>query len=305
MSKKDVRTEGLLEWDTYKGRPFDQALPAIYDHAARHSRSKCDWYWTSIRSKRRASLGLRFLMFVLLAAGTLLPILAGLGEKPDERLVMTQFGVVALAFAGLLHVADRVFGSSSGWLRYITTATAIENRTRTFEMDWAGYVVDKGLGLGDADVRPLFDVAKRFEDDIAKLQTEETDKWVAEFNSGMALMGELIKSQRESGEKAADAASRTIEMQRQAADEAARNRRNGSIELALQHASAPVPVRVSVDRGAPEEVLGTSWAALDVPPGPHILTVTTMGTTRDASRSAQQVVEVKPGEVARATLKVP
>jgi hypothetical protein len=154
-----------------------------------------------------------------LIIGSVLPILAGLGDTPEVRLQFTQLGVAALALAGLLQVADRVFGWSSGWLRYIETVTAMEDLTRQFELDWASYIVDKGSNIGDGDTKPLFELSQQFEDDISKLQSDETDRWVTEFNSGVALLGELIKSQRESVEKTAKAARATIESQQKAVQE--------------------------------------------------------------------------------------
>jgi len=55
--------------------------------------------------------------------------------------------------------------------------------------------------IGDGDIKPLFDLAEHFDEEILKLQSDETAKWVTEFSSGVALLGELIKSQRESSEK--------------------------------------------------------------------------------------------------------
>jgi SMODS and SLOG-associating 2TM effector domain 2 len=116
MSKKDTRIESPLAWDEYRNKPLEQALPIIYSHAQSTSATIREWYWQSIRRKRYTSLGFRSVTFVLLIIGTLFPILAGLGDSQGERLQYTQLGVVSLALAGLLQVADKVFGWSSGWL---------------------------------------------------------------------------------------------------------------------------------------------------------------------------------------------
>jgi hypothetical protein len=224
-----------------------------------------------------------------LIVGTVLPILAGLGDKPEVRLQYTQLGVAALAFAGLLQVADRIFGWSSGWLRYMTTVTAMENLTRKFELDWASYIVDKGSNIGDGDIKPLFDLAKRFEDDILKLQSDETDKWVTEFSSSVAVLGELIKSQRESGEKTVEAARATIASQQRAAQK-------GAVELKIIHKAAPLAVDIALDKGPAQEFVGSSWAKTDLQPGQHTISVTTTGTT---AQTIQKIVEVSPGGVGR------
>jgi hypothetical protein len=302
MAKKDVRADTLLGWDEYKDKPFDKALPAIYSHAGNISKAKCTWYWESIKSKRLSSLGVRGVTFALLIIGTVLPILAGLDDRPLVRLQCTQFGVVALAFAGLLQVADRVFGWSSGWLRYITTVTAMENLSRKFELDWASYIVDKGSTIGDGDTKPLFDLAKRFEDDISKLQSDETDKWVTEFNSSVALLGELIKSQRESAEKTSEAARTAIASQQKAAQESEKARQNGAVELKITHRAAPIAVKIAIDKEAAEEFIGSSWTKLDLKPGQHTISVATTGTTQQI---IQKIVEVPPAGVGRTEVVLP
>jgi len=296
MAKKDVRSETLLAWDEYKDKPYDKALPTIYSHAGNISKVKCTWYWESIKSKRLSSLGVRLLTFTLLIIGTVLPILAGLGDKPEVRLQCTQLGVVALAFAGLLQVADRVFGWSSGWLRYITTVTAMENLTRKFEIVWASYIVDKGSKIGDSDTKPLFDLAKRFEDDISKLQSDETDKWVTEFNSSVALLSELIKSQRESAEKTSETARLAIVTRQTATEAKEKAQQPGAIELTINHKAEPVAIKVAIDKEAEESFTGTVWSKLGLVPSLHEVRVTTMAKT---PLTIKKPVDVPAGGIAK------
>ena len=67
-------------------------------------------------------------------------------------------------------------------------------------------MIDWVKKLTDNDKRILFQSAKRLEEDISKMRSDETEKWVAEFNTSLALLSDLIKSQRESSEKAVEAA---------------------------------------------------------------------------------------------------
>jgi SMODS and SLOG-associating 2TM effector domain 2 len=234
----------------------------------------------------------------LLIVGTVLPILAALGKGPEGRLLFTQIGVAALAFAGLLQVSDRTFGWSSGWLRYITTVTAMEGLTRKFELEWASYILEKGSSIGAADTKVLFDLAKRFEDDVAKLQSDETSKWVTEFSSSVALLGELIKSQRESGEKTVEAARAVRE---KAAQESEKARKQGAVQLSIVHKAAPVAVNISIDAEAAQQFLGSSWVKANLEPGQHTVTVTTNDAT---PQTIQQVADVPPGGVAKVEVRL-
>jgi hypothetical protein len=290
MAKKDIRTKIQFGWDDYKNKPFDEELSAIYSHAKNTSDAKCTWYWKSIKMKRRISQCIRLLAVILLIVGTILPILAGITDDHEIRLLCTQIGVVALAVAGLLQIADRVFGWSSGWLRYITTATAMENLTRKFELDWASYIVDKGSNIGNSDIKPLFDIAKRFEDDISKLQSDETDTWVKEFNSSVAYLGEMIKSQRDFVEK-------SVTSLQSAAQERAKAQQKGAVELTIKHPAGPIAaVSIAIDKEPARNFVGTSWARLDLEPKPHTITVT---TTTGTIQTIQKIVDVKPGVVER------
>lgn len=293
LKKPDIRAPAMLSWDAYREKPYDKALPSIYAHASAEALRYATWYWDSIRTKRRTSLGVRFLTFLLLIGGTLLPILAGLGDKPDQRLQLTQLGVTALALGGLLQIGDRVFGWSSGWLRYISTATAMENLARGFEIDWAAYVLGKSGRLADADVKPLFDLAAHLQQGLIKLQNEETESWKIEFNTGAALLGDLIKSQRESNEKATDAARAAVSAQKVAEEVAAKARQPGAIEVSLVHKGAPVEVGIAVDDGQPERFLGVVWSKQGLSPGQHRVTLTT--TDAQATLIARKQVEVKAG----------
>jgi hypothetical protein len=300
MGKKDTRIESPLAWDEYRNKSVEQALPIIYFHAQSASATIREWYWQSIRRKRNTSLGFRSATFVLLTIGTLFPILAALGDDSRERLQYTQLGVMSLALAGLLQVADKVFGWSSGWLRYITTAMAMENLARKFELDWASYMFEKTGDIGDNDKKALFDIALKFEQDTANLQGDETDKWVTEFSSSVALLGELIKSQRESGEKAVEAARAMMVSQQKSAEEHAKSLQVGSVEVVIRHKSEPVLLNISVDTGTAQEFMGVSWAQAGLTPGHHTISITRSGAT---PVTIQKIVEIKAGGIAHSEVQ--
>jgi len=301
MAKQNVRIETLLVWDRYKDKPFAEALPMIYLHAQEISKKRCAWYWESIKSKRRSSICTRVFIFIFLIIGTLFPILAGLGNESVVRLQFTQYGVAALAFAGLLQVVDRVFGWSSGWLRYIKTVTAMENCTRRFELDWASYIIDKKGKIDENDTKRLFDLAKQFEDDLSKLQSDETDQWITEFSNSVTLISELIKSQRESVQKTTAAAHAAIASSQQTVQESNKVQENGAIELKIIHEFVPTTVSIAIDQEPAQPFIGSSWVRVDLKPGPHILSIVTTGET---SKTIQKIVEVTPGGLTKTEVKL-
>lgn len=286
----DVKSEQLLEWDRFRDKPPDEALHTIYSHADVLARRVATWYWKSIAAKRRRSLAARSCTFVLLFAGTVLPILAGLDDESSFRLKMTQSGVAALALAGLIQLADRVFGWSSGWLRYMATVTTIENLIHGFEIGWASSILGLKAPIEPTAVAQLFDKAKDFERAILELQAEETNKWVADYNAGMALLDTLIKSQREFGEREAEAARANLAA-----------RKTGSIELELKFKSKVQKVTVAVDKDPPEEFYGISWARAGLSPGSHAVTVV---ASEPPGLTIRRIIQVEPASTSKLVIEL-
>lgn len=284
--KADVRVKSLGKWDDYSGRPPTETLELIYDSAMASSTAARDWYWKSIASKRRASRGIRILGFSLLALGAALPILAGVSTDPARSLLLTQLGVAALAVAGLTQAADRVFGWSSGWLRYITTVTTMENVTRAFQLDWAKSLLQAGpRDPTNDEVLALFAKAQDFEDHLTRLRFDETDRWVTEFNSGVAALRELIKNQRESVEEARVAAETHL-IQAQSASKL------GSVQVKLLQPAGPEPVMIGMDQDDLAEFLGSEWSHVGLTPGPHMIRVR---ATTEPPMEIRRAVDVPAG----------
>lgn len=262
MAKTNIRTTALDPMDAFTGMPVGDVLKRIYKHAEEYSFAVREWYWRSIKVKRRSSLWSRSFAFVLFLAGSVLQLAATLGDQPKERLQMTEIGLAALITAGLFLAADRVFGWSSGWLRYVTTVTALENLKRNFDLEWSSRCIEKNGEMQEADKAPLYELAKSFEQAVEKLQEDETSKWAADYNAGLALLGELIQHQREATEKNLEAA-RTL--QEKAVGAAA----TGAIELRLQFKGAPVPLKIALDDEPAVDFMGYAWTRLGVEPGLH------------------------------------
>ena len=152
-----------------------------------------------------------------------------------------------------------------------------------------------------ADVKQLFDLAKRFEEEILKLQSEETDKWVSDFSSGLALLDGLIKSQRESGAKTVEAARAVVAAQDAAIQAAIKAEQCGAIEATLIHKAEAQKVSIAFDDGAAEDFLGTVWSRIDLTPGQHIMNISTFGHPQQTIR---KIVEVPPAGIARVEIRL-
>jgi len=237
-----------------------------------------------------------------LLLGTSLPIFAAIQKTDLDKLAFTQWAVALLASAGLLLVADRVFGWSSGWMRYITTVTTMENLTQVFQLEWGKFLVSKTAPLDVSDAKSLFDLATGLEQELRKLQAEETTKWVVEFNTGISLLETLIKTQREETDKKLDAIRTSLTSQQQTAKSEEKSKLPGGVEVTITHKAELKKVRIALDKEPPQDFVGNTWSKTNVPPGMHVLTVQ---TTSDPSALIERIVEVAASTVARLEIKLP
>ncbi len=291
MAKENVRFGEKLTWSDFSGKSSDDFVKEIFNHATGIAQKSINWYWQSIKLKKASTLTIRFFIFFLVAAGALMPILSGLFTDVEIRLRLTQSGVAALAFAGLLEASDRVFGWSSGWLRYITTVLSMEDLMRRFKLDWFGYLFTKKGEPDDEDKKPLFDIARKFEAELSKIQNDETDKWVSEFNTSTAVLRELIKTHREAAQRTAD-------------DEKERYKANkpGMLETKLSHRGEPVAVDISIDNNEPVSFTGLSWARSDITEGLHIMKI----TSDNSPKSELNIpFKIDAGEITVIEIEVP
>ena len=302
MAKPDISTRRLSPWDTYKNKSPDEALAAIHARVGEASSLMCAWYWTSIRTKRRTSLAARGLAVVLLGLGTALPLFAAIQPDDRQRLLFTQTAVACLAAAGLCQLADRIFGWSTGWMRYITTVTTMENLTRAFELEWGHHLLVKQAPPDRDDARKLFDLAQAFESRLTALQADETKTWVAEFNAGIATLESMVKNQRDETDRKLEEIRTSLASR--AADAAAQAGAGnlGAVQVMLQHPAGMQAIRIALDDEDPVAYTGLSWTQAGVTPGWHVVRVQAGG---DPPRHLQSPVAVEAGGIGRIEIALP
>lgn|GEM_PF-1645153 len=313
-STVDLKHDEKIEWDLYKGKTPDGAIAQLYDDAQKLSGSKRTWYWNSIKNKRWTSLWARGIAFLLLTAGTTLPLLASLSDDAPTRLTCTQIAITFLAAAGLIQIADKAFGWSTGWMRYIATVTAMESEHTAFDIAWSQHLFSTTGSLSVADVQALFALAKQFECGLIKLQTDETNGWITEFNAGISLLDATIKAHREDTQKQLEtlrvtAAKAQLDAK---AEEKARtdaviaataSNEPGVIDVALKFKAHTVRVAITLNGATVvQDFFGTAWTTPKLAPGVHTILVRTLGETI-IETSASVVVE--PGKVAKLGIELP
>ena len=168
---------GLEQW-----QDTESALTQLYRYAEGRAIEATDWYLQDKRGKRIWSRGLRLLAILLVTAGGLQPLLDAAAPGPSR----TAWGYVLLALAAACIGFDRFFGLSSGWMRSMTTAQALERRLEQLQYDWAAECARSASRTVDPkQVQNRLALLRVFSDDVAALLQQETASWVLEFQSNL------------------------------------------------------------------------------------------------------------------------
>ncbi|GGV55359.1 hypothetical protein GCM10010277_55440 [Streptomyces longisporoflavus] len=176
------------------GRPFPlgdwgepaQRLDELYRWVEQGALDTVRWYLSDRAWKRRGARLARFGA----AAGAV-----GAGVLPLLDLAGAVQGVATWGFVSLLAGAacvgcDRFFGLTSGWMRDMATAQAVQRRLQALQFDWASESVREVLGPTEGTASEAAErclgVLRRFSEEVTELVRAETADWMVEFRSGPA-----------------------------------------------------------------------------------------------------------------------
>ena len=205
--RRDLRRDLL-------GRPFPlgdwgepaERLDELYRWAEEGALEIAEWYLADRVWKRRGARALRAGTAAGVAAGAALPLL---------ELTGTVRGAAVWSFLALLAAAvcagcDRWFGLTSGWMRDVATAQAVQRRLEVLQYDWASECVREVLGPTEGTASEAAErclgVLRRFTEDVTELVRGETASWMVEFRSGPAPLGTQSLTAAGWGSRARDAA---------------------------------------------------------------------------------------------------
>jgi len=265
-----------LTWAT--SAEVQESIKHLYLYAERVAHESIDWYGRHKRRLAWKSRLLRLLAIIFTAVGGLTPIIGSLGWAQDRNI--GQLGYLFLGLAGACVGLDRFFGFSSGWIRYITTKMAIERALSDFRFEWAMMVAKMGANDPTPDqVQLMVQRVKEFSSAINTHVDQETQAWVSEFKTNIAEIEKTAKDQAEAT-------------------------RPGAIEITVTNGmDTEGGFTVTLDGMEVRTVRGTKYQIGYVPPGPHKVAVA--GMIKGEELDASELVNVLPGEVAKATLALP
>ncbi|WP_351229714.1 SLATT domain-containing protein [Streptomyces sp. NPDC002133] len=186
-------TQGDLQGDL-TGRPFPlgdwgepaERLDELYRWVEANALRTAEWYLSDRARKRRWARALRVGTAVGGIAGAALPLL----DLTDVLAGAAGWGYLSLLLGAACLACDRYFGLTSGWIRGVATAQAVQRRLQALQFDWASESVREVLGPTEGTASEAAErclgVLRRFSEDITELVRAETADWMVEFRSGPA-----------------------------------------------------------------------------------------------------------------------
>ncbi|MCX4395735.1 SLATT domain-containing protein [Streptomyces sp. NBC_00053] len=170
------------------GEPADR-LDELYRWVETDALRTADWYLSDRVRKRRGARALRIGTAIGTVAGTALPLLDLTGALPGAA----GWGYLSLLLGAACMACDRYFGLTSGWIRNLATAQAVQRRLQVLQFDWASECVREVLGPTEGTASEAAErclgVLRRFSEDVTELVRTETADWMVEFRAGPAPMG--------------------------------------------------------------------------------------------------------------------
>ncbi len=297
-SNQDIRPAATsLVWDA---EHVADSLERLRVYVESEAAKTINWYFDSKKSKALWSRCLRFLAVALSTVAGVLPIVVTLWKSKPAGL---ESGLIVSALLGLAAGVvgfDHFFGFSSGWIRYVVTATGIQAALEEFRLDWELLSAHLSSPPTGEQVLVMIERAKTFRTSIANMVLDETKAWAAEFQSNLAQLEKDVKT--------------SFEQQRTKVEEDLKARtiasRPGAIELKVANALTADNRSFTVELEKPnhqtesDPVEGaTAWSRASLPPGQYKVVV--KAKRAGATVQASKIVIVEPGSVVTVELPLP
>jgi hypothetical protein len=143
------------------------------------------WYMKEKASAARWSRGLRVLSVLLAVAGGLVPLV----HAARPSLIGAEWGFVLLGSAGGAQALDRLFGWSTSYTRYVSTAFAVQRALAGFESQWVQEQARlAGRPPAGDEIDALLRIAAEFTDRVLALVEQETASWAGDLKEELTRL---------------------------------------------------------------------------------------------------------------------
>jgi hypothetical protein len=177
---------------SWKDADVENSLIELRQYVETAAQKQIDWYYAKMKRKAKMSSTLRFAAILLFVLGGLVPIIKA--TLPDSTIKGIPFdfgqaGYLLIGVAAGCVGLDRFFGYSTGWIRYTTTAMAIEKSLEEYRLEWVLNMSKVGGNLpAGPQLEQLIQTCATFSLAIKSQVEQETKAWVTEFQSNLTQL---------------------------------------------------------------------------------------------------------------------
>ncbi len=186
---------------SWKDSDVENSLSVLHQYVEEQAQKQIYWYWDKKRAKAHMSMFLRFVAIILFALGGLVPIVkATLPATVAAKFPFDfgQSGYLLIGVAAGCMGLDRFFGYSTGWIRYVTTAMAIEKSLEEFRLEWTRSMAKmRGAPPSPEQLEVLIQTSAAFSLAIKSQVEQETKAWVVEFQSNLSQLEKDLQAKAE------------------------------------------------------------------------------------------------------------
>ena len=283
-----------------------KSLQEIRDAVEVEGQKAIDWYWKQKRWKRIPSQCIQFSALALTAAAGLVPIILQVVKNlpTPKKAAVAGFdsGPLAALFVGIaaaLLGLDKAFGYSSGWTRYVLTATSMTKLLHEFRMDWVALSAAAAVPPTMEQQAGMIQRAKEFVSTIQGMIEQETKDWATEFQSNIAQMEKDLKVQLDSLKAQVD----------KTAKDRVTASKPGAIELTVANADKTdgfgFDVVLEGQSGKSTDSVSNAkvWTRISTVPGQYKISIN--AKCKGNAISTSTVVDVDPGATAKPSVTLP
>lgn len=301
----------LLEDYAWDPTQAEVSLSALFDHAREDANEAINWYLRKKRPKKVVAMLCRIAALAMGGVAALLPLIAQIGERDGGSVIAVLENVgalepvsitIALALAAGALVVDRVWGASSGWLRFIATELKLRDHLEAFELDWQRERARwQGQPPTHAQVDAMFDKLTVFTAQVNAILQEETRVWMEEFRSSLRELEQALKTRHEAARTEAAQAREAMRAKAEA-DALASIPAAANVKVTNASELDDSSWALRIDDGELRPVRGDNAAVTGISPG--IRTFVATGRINGRTVSAELAVELRPGALAAIELKL-
>lgn len=195
---------------SWKDADIQNSLQELRQYVESEAQKQIDWYYAKKTRKAQMSVVLRFVSIVLFVLGGLVPIIKATLPSTIIAALPFDFGQAGYLLIGIAAGClglDRYFGYSTGWIRYITTAFAIEKSVDQYRLDWTQQMAKtRGAPPTAEQLQALIQTCATFSLTIKSHVEQETKAWVTEFQSNLAQLQKDLQARADEVEAKSKAA---------------------------------------------------------------------------------------------------